>query len=114
MDRYNKFILLLIILKVLFILLAMVNFYYRRNGQSNTKQDKQVLYWKSHIEFIFTILMACLLIYVFNPIHGKQVTVSNETKTLFFMFGFVLIITSKWELFIKTSKLFKDLQHVLK
>ena len=114
MDRYNQFIMLLIILKVLFILLAIVHFYNRIKGKANSKEDKRVLYWKSRIEFIFTIGMALLLIYVFSPERRDKYNITEETKLLFFMFGLVLLITAKWETFIETSEWFKHLQAALR
>ena len=114
MGRYNQFIMSLIILKVLFILLAIVHFYNRIKGKANSKEDKQILYWKSRVEFIFTIGMALLLIYVFSPEKRDKFIITEETKVLFFMFGLVLLITAKWENFIETSQWFKHLQSALR
>ena len=113
MDIYNTYIVFLITLKIIFIILALLHFHYKRQGKSNSKQDKVILYWKSRVEFIFTIGMAILLIYVFSPKRRDKI-VNHETKVLFFLFGIVLIITAKWDNFIETSKWFKDLQSSLK
>jgi hypothetical protein len=55
--------------------------------------------------------MSGLLIYVFNPRVDRSILVDNETKVLLYLFGFILLITAKWELFFKESPLLKKFQH---
>jgi phosphatidylglycerophosphate synthase len=111
MDSYKAYINFLIFLKITYIFLAVLHLYYRRKG---IKKDQEILYWKSRIEFIFTISMAILLIYLFNPRKGDKVTITGETKLLLFLFGFIILITAKWDYFISTSHWFKEIQHSLK
>jgi len=54
--------------------------------------------------------MALLLLYLFNPMQGKSVMISGETKLLLYLFGFVLLITAKWNTFIEEAKWFKKIQ----
>ena len=75
--------------------------------------DKQVLFWRERTEFIFTSLMAILLIYLFNPIKNKMFMINNETKLLLYLFGIVLIITADWKTFFKESNIFKKIQFVV-
>jgi len=110
MDRYEKFISFLILLKVLFVILALLHFYNHTTGRANSQEDKNIVYWKDRIEFVFTIGMALLLLYVFSPKRRDTQVITKETKILFFMFGFVLILTARWENFIETSRWFKLLQ----
>jgi len=114
MGIYNTYIVFLIALKIMFLLLALLHFYNRRQGKMNTKQDKVIVYWKTRIEFIFTIGMAILLIYVFSPRRRDKNIITHETKVLFFLFGIILIVTAKWENFIETSNWFKQVQTALK
>jgi hypothetical protein len=111
MDSYEVYIIFLICLKITYIFLAVLHLYYRRKG---LKKDQEIVYWKSRIEFIFTISMAILLIYLFNPRQGNKVIITGETKLLLFLFGFILLITAKWENFIHTSHWFKEIQNTLR
>ena len=114
MKMYNTYIIFLLSLKIMFIILALIHFHNKINGNINTAQDKEILYWKSRIEFIFTIGMAILLIYVFSPKRRDKHIMNHETKVLFFLFGVMLILTAKWDNFITTSNWFKELQLSLK
>ena len=72
--------------------------------------DKKFVYWKERFEFVFVLLMAILLIYLFNPRRKEMVMIDGETKVLFYLFGFVLIITADWSVFFREAKWFKYLQ----
>lgn len=114
MDTYNKCIYLILTLKIVFLLLAILHFYYKITNQENTEKNKQVDYWKSRIEFIFIISMSLLMIYLFSPRRGNTITITGETKILLFLFSGLLFITAKWEDFIYTSKWFRQLQKSLR
>ena len=114
MDTYKKCILLILTLKIVFILLAILHFYYKITNQENTKKCHQVDYWKSRIEFIFTISMSVLMIYLFSPKRGNTIIITGETKTLLFLFSGLLFMTAKWEDFVKTSKWFREMQKSLR
>ena len=103
MNFYTIYVSLIILLKVIFIFLAVAHLYNKRKGKGNTPQDKKIVYWKDRIEFVFIILMSFLLIYVFNPRSTKPIVLDKETKILFYLFGFVLILTAKWHAFINES-----------
>jgi hypothetical protein len=49
--------------------------------------------------------MALLLIYVFNPYTKKKVIITKETRTLFYLFGIVILITADWDLFLNQKNL---------
>ena len=74
--------------------------------------DKEILFWRERFEFVFTALMAVLLIYLFNPRKNRMIMINNETQTLLFLFGFVLIITADWKSFFKESDILKKIQFV--
>ena len=114
MEIYNKFIRLLIVLKIIFIILALIHFLYIIKGNANSELDITVEYWKSRIEFMFTILMSVLIMYLFYPLREKSLLINNETKLLLFLFGIVLIITARWSYFIDTSKWVGQLQDSLR
>ena len=57
--------------------------------------------------------MAILLIYLFNPISNKTNLIDKEAKILLYLFGIILLITSKWSEFIHESKWFKYIQKIM-
>lgn len=104
------YITLIFIIKIGFILMAITHIYLQAKGKEKSDLDKKILYWKERFEFIFIATMSFLLIYLFNPRTDRSVLIDNETKILLYLFGFVLLITAKWDLFIKESLLFKKFQ----
>jgi uncharacterized membrane protein len=127
MNSYSLYLTLIIILKVIFIILSIIHIYYHFNIKKLQKKSKEkrqknemltlqitdnkVEYWRSRTEFTFNILMAFLLIYTFYPKSNHLIT--KETKLLFYLFGFIILITAKWSDFIKTSKWFQYIQDTL-
>ncbi len=55
--------------------------------------DKKIKYWKHKFENVFKIMMALLIIFLFNPTTDRSVLIDNETKLLLFLFGIILIIS---------------------
>jgi L-asparagine transporter-like permease len=110
MKNYDIFIIFVILVKLVFLILAVTHLYLKKHGKNNSKKDIDVLFWKERVEFVFIILMACLLIYLFNPRNNRLFMIDYETKILLFLFGFILIITAKWETFFEESEVFKDVQ----
>jgi hypothetical protein len=111
MTVYDYYIYLIFFVKIIFILLAITHIYLKNTD--NTDLDKNILYWKERVEFIFICLMSVLLIYIFNPRLNKEFIINSETRLLLFLFGFILVITAKWDIFIEESKWFTNLKEVL-
>ena len=107
------YILFIILIKIGFIIMALTHIYLKTKGKEHSDLDKKIEYWKERFEFIFVALMALLLIYIFNPRTDRNILVDKETKILLYMFGFILIITAKWDVFIKESPIFKIIQYIL-
>jgi len=117
-EPINMFVLFIIFIKIVFILTSIghvILTHMTRKGsdtdtnsddkkkQGDEKQkDAKLMYWKERTEFIFIASMAVLLIYYFNPRNMKPLT--KETSLLFYLFGWVLLITAKWGIFIKDAK----------
>ena len=76
------------------------------NNANNLKTQQRVEYLRSSCEFIVTILISCLLIYLFNPLYPKLYLIDKETKIVLFLFGIILLLTSKWSDFVNTNKFF--------
>lgn len=116
MDIYSLYILFVIILKIIFITLSIYSIILRRKNETKTTKYLKVIYWKDRIEFIFIASMALLLIYLFNPynkLNSNNKCIDNKTRILLFLFGIILIITAKWDLFFTTSRSFEDVQILL-
>ncbi len=76
------------------------------------KYDSKLVYWKERTEFIFIASMAILLIYHFKP--GNNKPINRETSILFFIFGWITLITANWGLFFTESNWYKKLVSALK
>jgi hypothetical protein len=102
LDSYVTFIL---IIKVIFIILALSNLYLiikikREPNKTIQKQELEkqsnILFWKDRIEILFKCLMSILLLYLFNPREERLHLITFETKILLFLFGFIIIFTANW------------------
>lgn len=113
MNVYDKYIYLIFVIKIFYMLLSITHIHLNYKGDNNSYFHKNIIYWKDITEFIFITLMALLIIYLFNPIKNEIVMIDGETKTLFFTFGILLLITSKWSIFLHEAKWFKKLQLLL-
>jgi hypothetical protein len=109
MNYLQSYIILIIIIKVIFIILAISKIYVEKI-KKDEKTGKKIKFWKERIEFIFIILMSILLIYIFNPRTNNINLINKEIQLLLYLFGFILLITAKWNIFIKESIIFKYLQ----
>jgi cytochrome bd-type quinol oxidase subunit 2 len=107
------YIYLIFAVKIGFILTAVTHTYLKLKGKTNSDLDKKVVYWKERLEFIFIVLMAVLLIYLFNPRKQKPEIIDGETRILLYLFGFVLLITAKWGDFIHEARWFKTFQKIV-
>ena len=110
MDKYTLFIYLIFAVKLCFVSMSVTHIYLMVKGESDSDLDKKVFYWKERFEFIFLLLMATLLIYLFSPGKERNVMIDGETKVLLYLFGIVLLITAKWADFFHEAKWFQYLQ----
>jgi hypothetical protein len=114
MTYFTVYVTIVFIIKILFIILAISNAYVKHKTPHNKKLIQELTFWKDRVDFVFTALMALMLIYVFNPrVNNLYLLTGKETKILFYLFGFILLITAKWSLFFKESPLFKQIQDKL-
>ena len=113
MKYYNVFITIIFIVKIIFIILAASHIYFKVKDDEKSSMAIETKYWKERLEFVFTILIALLLIYLFSPRVNRISMIDRETKLLLYLFGFLLIVTAKWEYFLKEAKWFVYLQKSL-
>jgi uncharacterized membrane protein YiaA len=118
MNKFKLYIFLIIFLKIIFIALSLMSIYLKHKKPANKKPENnkliiQIDYWESRVEFIFTIMMSVLLIYLFNPIVNNLHLITYETKLSLYLFGFILLIKAKWSVFFEESTRFRRFQTVL-
>ena len=108
------FIFFIILVKIVFIISAIGHVFLSHSTNSKAKNiDPKLLYWKERTEFVFIVSMAILLIYHFNPRFAKK-PIGEETSILFFLFGWILIFTSKWSLFVHEAPWYAKFVSLLK
>jgi len=113
MTPYHAYIFFIIAVKLLFVIFAVTHLYYKVKGEVDSDSDKKAVFWKERLEFVFITLMSVLLIYTFNPRSNRELKLDYETKLLMYLFGFILIVTAKWDIFIHESPLLKKFQSVV-
>jgi hypothetical protein len=114
MKYFDIFIIVIFIVKIVFIILAISDKIIKRKKPLNKKLSEKLEFWKDRVEFIFIALMSVVLIYIFNPRSNRLSMITGETKLLLFLFGIVLLITAKWDLFFKESKTLKSIKNIIK
>ena len=103
-SAVDVFVLFIIIVKVIFLLAAVghaILHFFVKTSDKAAKVDPKLVYWKERTEFVFKASMSILLIYHFHPRYGHPI--NSETALLFFLFGWVLLLTADWDLFIETA-----------
>jgi len=102
----------IIFIKIIFVLLKTIIIYNTLLKKEETETSKNIVYWAERAEFVYTVLMAILLIYIFrNGMKEKKICIKDkETLTLMYLFGFILIFTSNWTGFVTESNWFKSIE----
>jgi ABC-type dipeptide/oligopeptide/nickel transport system permease subunit len=113
MNYFTSYIYFIIGIKIIFILLAISHIYFKIKGEAGSDVDEVIVYWKERLEFVFVVLMAILLIYIFNPRKSHINLLNKEIQILLYLFGFILLITANWQTFFHESKWFKYLQETV-
>lgn len=101
---YKAFLTLIILVKVLFISTSLYYKYLHNRKPGDEKDIAKFELYKEKADFIFTMLMAVLLIYTFNPKFGSMKNMDSETRLLFSLFGCILILTGNWSILTKKVK----------
>ena len=112
MTLFHIYVYFLVLLKTLFILGAVYEVYLKKRG-GDKKTIELIEYWKKRCEFVFVVGMAVILIVFFTPFRPKMAVIDYETRLLFFMLGWILLITAEWSTFIHEARWFTSLQGVV-
>ena len=113
MSYFSNYVILVILIKVVFVILAVSHLFLKIKGKADSETDKKIVYWKERVEFVFIFLMSLMLMYLFYPRSTKPIIIDFETKVLLFVFGIITLIGAKWDIFIKESPVFKKVQKVV-
>ena len=113
MSYFDKYVIFTFLFKVLFAILAVSHMYLKVKGKAGSETDKKIVYWEERVEFIFIFLMSLMLMYLFYPRSTKPIIIDFETKLLLFIFGIIILIEAKWDIFIKESPGFKKFQKIV-
>ena len=92
LSPYHAFVALIFVVKILFFFALLAVIYARLTNHIHIEKAKK---WKHHLEYVFMMLMALLILYLFQK---PTIKISREEKLLFIMFAIVVIINSFHEL----------------
>jgi hypothetical protein len=107
MKKLDMYVTFIFIVKIVFLGLSIAHVYLKAKGKNKSELDDKIIFWKDRIEFVFVLLMSILLMYTFFPRRQIPIPIDYEMKVLFFLFGVILIITAKWDIFIDESPIYK-------
>ena len=104
MNNESVFEIILLILKIIIIVLWILDIYLKYLPPKYQFLDiNNERFWAERVSFLFEILIAFLLIYLFNPRANRSANLDFETKMLLFILGFILLMSANWKTFIKET-----------
>jgi hypothetical protein len=106
----------IIMIKMLFLFSAISNLFLTKiikNDNLINKFSDKLKRIKEQTEFVFIILTSILMIAIFSPRENNMKYINSHVKLLFFLFGWILIITAKWNLFFHESIILKTISNSL-
>jgi len=116
-SKLNIFLYFIIFIKLVFSLTYFLHIYFSKvnpNSEKGQQIDPTILFWKERTEFIFIASMSALMIYLFNPWKTEPLVFNNEMKVLFYVLGWVLLVTANWAIFFRESPLIIEIQQALR
>jgi hypothetical protein len=115
MNNFQIYVTGVFIVKLCFILLVAAQLYISSyKSPYNVQLLENIEFWKNRFEFIFIAAMSFMLLFLFNVRVNNLGYIHKETRLLLFLFGIILLITAKWQLFFKDSVLLKETEDGLK
>jgi hypothetical protein len=113
----EKIVYFIIFIKIIFLISTIGEIIFNRYDKNSSRSQMLSVtfsYWKNKTEFIFVFCMSLLLIYIFNPWYKNRKYISKELELLFYLFGYILLITADWNDFFSESKIYSQLSNSLK
>jgi hypothetical protein len=112
-SKLDIYVFFLLSLNVVFVAAALGHLILAHTDTFFDKYDARLVYWKERTEFIFIVSVSVLLIYYHHPF-VKVDPMSYETRLLFFMLGWILLVTAKWKSFVTEAPWFEKLTSAFK
>jgi hypothetical protein len=115
-SKLDIYIYFIVFIKLIFSITYFLHIYFIKvipNSEKGQEIDPKIVFWKERTEFIFIASMSVLMIYLFNPWRNEPLFINEETKVLFYVLGWVLLITANWAVFFKESPIVMDVQKAL-
>ena len=94
---YYFFIIAIVIVKIGFIFATLFYNYTKHHDPRDTKKQAKLFILKEQFDFVYVFMMSILLLLNFNP--WTPIYIDMETKTLFFIYGIITIVTAKYSTF---------------
>ena len=119
---YDNYVIFVIIIKILFVIFALISRYYqtkikssgsKTNLQEYTQKYNWAVYWKDRLEFFFLISTSLICIIVFYPFYSEPIFIDRHTKLLLFIYGFIVLITLNWNILGNPPPWFISLQNII-
>jgi len=104
---YDYFILFILIIKLIYIILALIHFYLKIKGRDGDQYDLKIVFYKDRLEIIFVISMSILLLYLFYPKHITPPEIDTQSRLFLFLYGVIILFTLDWTKFIDESSVIK-------
>ena len=118
LDKFLvPFIYFIIGIKTLFLFSTLSNLFLTKiikNDSLIKKYSDKLNKIKEQTEFAFIFLTSILMIAIFYPRQNNIKYINEHVKLLFYLFGWILIITANWKLFFHESIVLQKITGSLK
>lgn len=118
LDKFLvPFIYVIIGIKALFLFSTLSNLFLTKIVKDNKlieKYSHKLNKIKEQTEFVFIFLTSILMIAIFYPRQNNMKYINEHVKLLFYLFGWILIITANWSLFFHESVALQKISGSLK
>ena len=118
LDKFLvPFIYVIIGIKALFLFSTLSNLFLTKIVKANKlieKYSHKLNKIKEQTEFVFIFLTSILMIAIFYPRQNNMKYINEHVKLLFYLFGWILIITANWSLFFHESVALQKISGSLK
>lgn len=96
-SYYDYFIYIILFVKLIYFICLFSIIYIKYIKQDRNEKYLLIIdFMKNRFEFIFLILIAILLIIIFNPFIKKTVKINNTTKILIFLYAIIILLNFIW------------------
>lgn len=103
-NIYLVFIFYIIFLKIVFLIASTGDLYLKFFDKTkHPGVEEKFNYWKERTEFLFIACMSALLLIMFFPHHRKEWKLNREERLMLYLFGWILLYTANWKLFIEDA-----------